>query len=99
MIEQEVFPSEVLKARVKELSSKTKRVTVDPDSTMDGDTGIYNVTPPPAPSTGESPPTGSDAPPTRSNAPPTSLPLRLNHNTTAPSHDSDNHVNSTNHVI
>ena len=93
MIEQEVFPSEVLKARVKESSSKIKRVTVDPDSTVDGDTGIYNVTPPP-PSTGESPPTESDAPPTRNNAPPTSLPL--NHNTNTPN---DNQVNSNNHVI
>ena len=98
MIEQEVFPSEVLKARVRELS-KAKRVEVDPDNTtVDGDAAVdtYNVTPPPT-SVGieESPPTGSDAPPTgRSNAPPTSLPL--NHHTTS---THDNAVNDNNHVI
>ena len=91
VIEQEVFPSEVLKARVRE-SSKTKRVDVDPDNTtVDGDAAVdtYNVTPPPT-SAGieESPPTE------RSNAPPTSLPL--NHHTTS---THDNAVNDNNHVI
>ena len=102
VIEQEVFPSEVLEARVKE-SSKTRRVDVDPDSSnpVDGDTavGTYDVTPPPNGGTGteEIPPTGSDAPPTRSNAPPTSLPL--NHSTNTQTHYSDNQVNDNNHVI
>ena len=99
VIEQEVFPSEVLKARVME-SSKTKRVDVDPDNTVDGDVavGTYDVTPPPTSTSEEgSPPTGSDAPPTRSSAPPTSLPLNLTTNTQA--HNSDNQVNENNHVI
>ena len=101
VIEQEVFPSEVLKARVRE-SSKAKRVDVDPDNTtVDGDAAVdtYNVTPPPT-SAGieESPPTGSDAPPTeRSNAPPTSLPL--NHHTTSTHDHAVSHVNDNNHVI
>ena len=100
MIEQEVFPSEVLKARVKE-SSKIKRVDVNLDNdTVDGGVpvGTYDVTPPPTDrSAEETPPTGSDAPPTRSNAPPTSLPL--NHTTNIPAHDNDNQVNDNNHVI
>ena len=102
VIEQEVFPSEVLKARVKE-SSKTRRVDVDPDSgnAEDGDTavGTYAVTPPPNGGAGieETPPTGSDAPPTRTNAPPTSLPL--NHSTNTQPHDNDTQVNDNNHVI
>jgi hypothetical protein len=102
VIEQEVFPSEVLKARVNE-SSKTTRVDVDPDSSnaVDGDAavvGTYDVTPPPTghnTGTEESPPTGSDTPPTRSNAPPTSLPL--NHTANTQAHNQVN--NSDNHVI
>lgn len=102
VIEQEIFPSEVLKARVKE-SSKTRKVDVDPDSgnAEDGDTavGTYDVTPPPNGGAGteETPPTGSDAPPTRTNAPPTSLPL--NHSTNTQPHDNDTQVNDNNHVI
>ena len=100
VVEQEMFPSEVLKARVKE-SSKTRRVDVDPDNnTVDGDVavGTYVVTPPPTGTSAEgSPPTGSDTPPTRSSAPPTSLPL--NHTTNTQAYDSDNQVNENNHVI
>lgn len=104
VIEQEVFPSEVLKARVHE-SSKKIRVDVDPDSSnaVDGDAvvvGTYDVTPPPtghSTRTEESPPTESDAPPTRRNAPPTSLPL--NHTANTQAHDNDIQVNNDNHVI
>lgn len=102
VIEQEIFPSDVLKARVNE-SSKAKRVEVDPDNnTVDdeGAVGTYDVTPSPNGTAlgteEESPPTGSDAPPTRSNAPPTSLPL--NHTTDIQAQDNNTQVNN-NHVI
>ena len=98
VIEQEVFPSEVLKARANE-SSKTTKVAVDPDN-VDGDVDTYNVTPPPSSTVVESPPTGSDAPPTRNNAPPTSLPI--NHHTTNTQTlvgvNNSNQVNTDNHI-
>ena len=88
VIEQELFPSEVLKVRAKESSSKPKNVEVDPE-VNNTDVGTYDVTaPPPIASTG-------DAPPTRINAPPTSLPLH-NNNTNSQTHDNNNQVNNHN---
>ena len=91
VIEQELFPSEVLKVRTKESSSKPKNVEVDPEVDINNtDVGTYDVTaPPPIASTG-------DALPTRINAPPTSLPLH-NNNTNSQTHDNNNQVN--NHII
>ena len=93
MIEQEVFPSEVLKVRAKQSSFKPKRVEV---SVADGvaddaaDVSTNDVSAPP-------PSIGGESPPTRSHAPPTSLPIHSNTNSQA--HDTDNQVNSNNHII
>ena len=89
MIEQEVFPSEVLKVRAKQSSFKPKRVEVSvADDAADVSTNDVSA-PPPS--------TGGESPPTRSHAPPTSLPIHSNTNSQA--HDTDNQVNSNNHII
>lgn len=86
VIEHEIFPSEVLKARAKENSSRRKKVSVDADEAdMSTSGAIATATPVRTDGT----------PPTNNVAPPNSLPLGNNSDTQT--HEHGNQVN--NHII
>ena len=79
VIEQEVFPSVVLKARAKETSFRKKKVSVDADADIDNDDVI-------------APPPTTVSPPTDNSAPPTTLPVENNVNSQPHDNQVINHI-------
>lgn len=97
VLEQEIFPSEVLKTRAKKASSRKKKVSVNVDADISTDNAVAAVTPG---STEEAPLPPPPPPPnnviTTPTAPPTTL--LLSGDTNTQSHEHANQVNN-NHIV